>query len=275
MLTLFTVNHKDLCLCRSIFLAYYFTAETNKLPTPNAFATLPLSLSVFHTTNLCPVTHHVMMMHELIYFNAPGRAETIRICLHIANAQWTDTRIEGKNWPTLKATSPLGSVPLLKISSDDDDDSSAASFTHCQSIALARYAAKLAGLYPDDPIQALYVDEVMETLNEMMSSAPKKADGMSDDDFQKARTDFQSTTMTKVATFLESIIQSNGGGTSVAKNQASVADLMVQGTVNMIEMGWWDHIDKDFFMAYPGIRATADTISKHEGVVSYHEMIKK
>jgi prostaglandin-H2 D-isomerase / glutathione transferase len=202
------------------------------------------------------------MFHEVVYFNGPGRAEAIRVCLHIAGADWKDTRIT--DWPALKPTTPLGSMPILKIGSDGDD---AEPFTHCQSVALARYAAKLAGMYPDDPLQALYVDEVMETANELASMFPRKG-SLSDDDFKAARQDFQKTTMTRVADFLESIIQSNGGGSSVAKGRASVGDLMIHGMVQMI-------VDTDFFKTYPGIMATSESIAKNESVMSYYESIKK
>ena len=104
-----------------------------------------------------------MVKHEVIYFDSPGRAEATRTLLHIAGVEFTDTRFAGKDWPTIKPTTPLGSVPLLKI-----DD-----FTHCQSISMARYAAKLAGWYPEDPVEALKSDEVADTLNELMSKAPR------------------------------------------------------------------------------------------------------
>jgi glutathione S-transferase len=232
-----------------------------------------LSAAAATTTTLSTSTFEaIMMKHELIYFPAPGRAEPIRICLHIANAQWKDTRLPGMDWPAFKPSTPLGGMPLLKITNEGDDPSS--TFTHCQSVALARYAAKLAGMYPDDSIQALFVDEVMDSLNEMMGKAPRKAEGMTDDDFKDARQGFQKTTMTKTSEFVESIIQTNGGGSSVAKGQATVADLLVEGLITTIGSGSWDHIDKDFFSGYPGMLATADAIAKNAGVVSYYESCK-
>lgn len=102
--------------------------------------------------------------HELLYFDGAGRAETIRIALHAGGVDFTDTRFSGKDWPAIKPTTPLGSVPVLKVDG----------VSHCQSVALARYAGKLGGFYPEDPVQALNVDEAIESLNELMALAPKR-----------------------------------------------------------------------------------------------------
>ena len=104
--------------------------------------------------------------HELLYFNGASRTETetIRIALHAAGINFTDTRFTGKDWPAIKPTTPLGSVPVLKVDGD----------SRCQSA----YAGKFGGFYPEDPLQALIVvvDEAIETLNELMAVAPKHSD---------------------------------------------------------------------------------------------------
>jgi len=100
---------------------------------------------------------------ELIYFDGAGRAEAIRIMFHAAGVDFTDTRFSFKDWPEVKPTTPLGFVPVLKI---DDQP-------HCQTLALMRYAAKKAGFYPADALEALVVDEVADTLNDLMSATPR------------------------------------------------------------------------------------------------------
>ena len=54
---------------------------------------------------------------------------------------------------------PLGQVPTLTLANGQ---------VVCQSSAIVRYAAKLAKLYPTDGIEALLVDEIMETCSECM-----------------------------------------------------------------------------------------------------------
>lgn len=196
-----------------------------------------------------------MPEHELIYFDGPGRAETIRICLHAAGVDFTDTRFTGKEWPAIKPTTPLGSVPVLKVDG----------IAHCQSVALARYAGKLGGFYPGDPLAAMVVDEVTETLNELMSVAPKSKDA---EELKKLREEFQATAMKKYATFLESIIERNGGSGFVSS--PSIADLLLKGTVESVQSGNWTGIDPKFFDDYKGIKATVSDIAKNQKVVAYY-----
>lgn len=99
----------------------------------------------------------------LKYFDLPGRAEPIRILLHIAGIQYDDIRIPYQDWPKEKETTPLGFVPVLTI---DDQE-------FCQSVSLTRYAAKLAGWYPESEVEALKVDMVAESVNELTSKAPR------------------------------------------------------------------------------------------------------
>ena len=195
--------------------------------------------------------------HEVIYFNGPGRAEAIRILLQIAKADWKDTRFEFSDWPTkIKPSTPLGSVPVLKIDGID----------HVQTTALTRYAGKLAGWYPEDPLEALVSDEACESLNEMMALAPKSKDP---EELKKLRQEYQATTMTKYSTFLESAIQRNGG-VGFAKSPC-VGDLLLMIMVCSVAKGSWDHIDPKFFEAYPGITGTVDAMKANEQVKSYYD----
>merc|ERR1712137_1218437 len=106
------------------------------------------------------------MSHELIYFDAAGRAEPIRIMLHAAGIEFTDNRFNFNKWAEIKPSTPLGSAPVLKIEG----------VQYTQSVALARYAAKQAGFYPEDPLQALICDETCDSLSELITKAPGGAD---------------------------------------------------------------------------------------------------
>ncbi|KAI2507742.1 glutathione transferase [Fragilaria crotonensis] len=196
--------------------------------------------------------------YEVSYFDAPGRAEPIRVMLHAAGVEFKDNRFKPPEWPATKPTTPLGAVPTLKI-----DD-----VTYCQSLALARYAAKLAGFYPADPLEALVVDEVMDTCNEILNglfaSFPQEK--------KRKRLEWQEGPLTKCTNLIESRIQASGG-VSVAK-APSVADLMLKGVVDGIKRGFFDYIDATFFDNYPGILATCDAIAKDPKVKAYYDSLE-
>lgn len=203
-----------------------------------------------------------MPTYEVIYFNLKGRAESIRIMFHTAKADWKDTRVEFKDWPAMKPTTPLGAMPVVKIDGD----------MHCQSSALLRYAGKLAGWYPEDPLQALVVDEAVDTMSEL--SPPRKNKDDDEEAFKKARVEFQETKLTLTAKFLEGLIQRNGGCFFV-KDTPSIADLQLVVSVATIQKGIFDHVDPKFFDAYPGIMATFKATMEHPDVVSYNEKYNK
>jgi glutathione S-transferase len=45
-----------------------------------------------------------------------------------------------------------------------------------ESTAISRYAAKLANLYPADPLEALFVDEVVEIASDVIKDIPHTSD---------------------------------------------------------------------------------------------------
>ena len=56
-----------------------------------------------------------MPTYKLIYFNARGRAEPIRLVLAQSGVSYEDKRIEFKDWPELKPNTPFGVLPVLEI----------------------------------------------------------------------------------------------------------------------------------------------------------------
>jgi len=200
-----------------------------------------------------------MPTYELEYFDLGGRADTIRLLLYAAGIDFKDTRIPFAEWPAKKPTTPLGNVPVLKIDGTD----------YCQSLALITYAAKIAGWYPEDPLDALKCDEVANSISEVISTSPRSKDPV---ELKKLREEFQSGFMTKVAQLLEKRIQANGGLYVVGKSP-TFADLMVSMMVDLLKTGYMDHFDVNFFDDYPGIMATAHAINDNETVKAYRKLM--
>eukprot|EP00980_Cylindrotheca_fusiformis_P008448 scaffold1786_cov138-Cylindrotheca_fusiformis.AAC.6 len=200
-----------------------------------------------------------MSKPELLYFDFAGRGEPVRILFHIAGVDYTDTRV-GKEWPTIKPTTPLGFMPVLKVGDTQ----------YCQSVSLARYAAKLAGWYPADDLEALKCDMVAESINEVMDKAPMSKDP---EELKKLRQEFQKGTLTNYCQWIEGIIQGNGG-TLVAGKSPTYADLVLAGFAPMIQSGFFDHIDTNFLDGYPGILATTKAVMENDKVKAYQDSKK-
>ncbi len=79
---------------------------------------------------------------KLTYFDIRGRAEAIRLALHLADIPFTDERLPREEAMALIAEGslPFHALPVLEVGGK----------LHAQSLALLRYVGKLGGLYPED-----------------------------------------------------------------------------------------------------------------------------
>ncbi|EQC40811.1 hypothetical protein SDRG_01879 [Saprolegnia diclina VS20] len=99
---------------------------------------------------------------QLTYFAIPGRAELIRLVLAYGHVAFDDIRLSFPEYFEKKGSLdlPFGQVPTLRVNDK---------VTYAQSLAIARYAAKLAGLYPADALMALEADAVVDAILELVN----------------------------------------------------------------------------------------------------------
>jgi hypothetical protein len=96
-----------------------------------------------------------MTNYKLTYFDFDGgRGEPIRIAFHIAGIDFEDNRLSFREFGEMRGSIRFSSLPILEI------DGVAVS----QSNALSRFVGKMAGLYPEDGLQALYCDEARTSI---------------------------------------------------------------------------------------------------------------
>lgn len=204
--------------------------------------------------------------HELVYFDMAGRGEPVRILLHSAGIEFTDTRIKFADWDPIQPKTPLGALPILKIDG----------IAHVQSVALMRYAATLAGFHPtQDPLEALAVDEVLDSCNELLQKIPSFCED--EEALKKLRTEFQEKTMRQYASFLERLVAKNketSGSSLVVGTTVTVADIFVNGVIEAFSSGTFDYVDTDFFNSYPSLLAVAKAVDENEKVKAYYESKK-
>ena len=97
---------------------------------------------------------------KLTYFDIHGgRAEPARLAMYIGGVAFEDNRISFQDFSANRSNYPFERVPLLEIDG--------VPLSQCNSIN--RYAAKLAGLYPTDPLQAAFCDEAMDAVEDIVS----------------------------------------------------------------------------------------------------------
>lgn len=175
-----------------------------------------------------------MTQYRLTYFDIDGgRAEPIRIALHAAGIAFEDHRLSFQEFGETRQKYRFTCVPVLEIDGK--------SFT--QSIPLARFAGKLAGLYPEDPMQALCCDEVMGAVEDVTTHVGRTM-RMQGDELRAARTGLVDGWLPVYLEGLAELLE-RGGGKYFADGRLTVADLMVAGLVGWLSHGALDHIPHD------------------------------
>lgn len=94
---------------------------------------------------------------KVSYFDMHGRADLTRLILTFAKVPFVDERLSFAQWAEIKHTTPLRKAPLMQVDGK----------TYVQSMAMARYAAKVAGLYPSDTLEAFHAEMISDTLCEL------------------------------------------------------------------------------------------------------------
>lgn len=197
---------------------------------------------------------------KLTYFDfAGGRAEPARLALHIGGIPFEDYRFAPADFPEVRKTTPLGQVPTLHVNG----------VQITQSDAITRYAGKLAGLYPEDPLQALFCDEVLGALEDINIKLGATF-GMTGDDLKNAREALAAGALPKYLRWLEQQL-ANHGGEFFADNRLTVADLKAFGLLGWLSSGKLDHMPVDLLeTAAPKLKDYVARIAQLPAIAQYY-----
>ncbi|BAL27334.1 glutathione S-transferase family protein [Azoarcus sp. KH32C] len=198
---------------------------------------------------------------KLTYFDFDGgRAEPARLALHIGGIPFEDFRFAPADFPEVRKTAPLNQVPTLQVNDR----------VVTQGDAITRYAGKLAGLYPEDPLQALLCDEIMSALEDV-NAAISTTFGMKGDDFKKAREALAAETLPRYLRWLQRRLESSGG-TYLADNRLTIADLKALVVLRWLTSGKLDHIPTDLVATVaPALAGYMDRIGSTPAIAKYYD----
>ncbi len=201
-----------------------------------------------------------MTKYRLTYFDIDGgRAEPIRIALHAAGIDFEDNRLSFPEFSKMRRDTRFNCVPVLEI------DGKAVT----QSNALGRYIGKMAGLYPDDNLQALYCDEATGAVEDLLHNIVPTF-GLEGDDLKNAREKLADGWMTIFLRGLEDLLE-RGGGEYFADNRLTVADLKVSITTAWLSSGGLDHIPVDLVQRVaPGLVGHEQRVMSDPVVTAYY-----
>ena len=201
-----------------------------------------------------------MSNYKLTYFDIDGgRAEPIRIAFHVADIDFEDDRISFAEFGEMRQYTRFNSVPVLEM------DGAAVT----QSNAIARYVGKMAGLYPDDDLQALYCDEAMGAVEDLLHHTVKTF-GLQGDELKRARAELVDGWLTVYLRGLDELLV-RGGGMYFADKRLTVADLKVFVQTRSLCDGVLDHVPTDIVQrTAPRLVEHKERIENDPHVVAYY-----
>ncbi|CAH0725478.1 unnamed protein product, partial [Brenthis ino] len=154
---------------------------------------------------------------KITYFNLKGLAEGIRLLLTYGDQEFEDVRIERKDWPALKPTTPFGVLPFLEIDGKK----------YSQSSAIGRYLGKKYGLAGKDIEEDFEIDQILDFFNDIRIKAAAVFFETDEKIQVKKQEDLEKNYYPFVLKKLDDIIAKNNG--HVALGKLTWADFIIGG----------------------------------------------
>lgn len=201
-----------------------------------------------------------MTTYKLTYFDLDGgRAEPVRIAFHAAGIEFEDERISFPEFVEMRGSTRFNSLPVLEIDGK----------VVTQTNGMCRYVGRLAGLYPTDDTQALYCDEALGAIEELLHRLVPTF-GLEGDELKVAREKLVESWITTFVKGLAEILER--GGDYFADNKLTVADMKVAFVTQWLNAGQLDHVPTDLVERLaPALNAHADRVMNDPIVKAYYE----
>jgi len=201
---------------------------------------------------------------KLIYYNARGRAEATRLILAEGKVEYEDYRFPVNHdndanparandaFTALEPRLTWGQVPAMEVGST----------MITQTRAIERYSAKRSGLVPQDPIDAAFVDSVVEALTDMQTELIKTMWGKPED-VEVAKKDFADNTLPRLGAQFSAVLGTSGSG--FYGKAFSYADIIAYALWDLLN----SHAGGKVLEAFPLIKAHCEAVASRPNIKAY------
>lgn len=199
---------------------------------------------------------------KLTYFDFNGgRGEANRLAMAIGNIPFTDDRVTVEDWPSVKETTPFGQLPVLEVDGEQ--------ITQCN--AINRYVGRLGGLYPEDPLEGLRCDEIMDAVEDVMNKIVPTLFMQDEEQKRQEREKLAEGPIPHYVRRFGEILHSRGGKYFAGGN-LTVADLKVFLWVRYLRSGMLDYVPTDIpDRLAPNLVEHFERINSHPAIVAWYE----
>ena len=197
---------------------------------------------------------------KVTYFTIPARGETQRLLAALGGLDLEDKRVGFAEWGAeVKAKVAPLQLPLLEVGGE----------TFGQSAAQQRYVAKLAGLYPSEPLEALRVDEFADYVLEVFGPIGQSF-GISEQaekEAFRAKAVAEGGDIHKWVKFLDERL---AGKTYAVGESLSLADVQLFTVVPILRSGFLDGVPRDWDAGFKNVRAHFERVAALPKVAAYY-----
>ena len=197
---------------------------------------------------------------KITYFDFHGgRAEPARIALTMGGISFEDERISFQQFGERRDDYRFRCLPVAEIDGQQIT----------QSNAINRYVGKLTGLYPEDPVQAMWCDEAMEAVEDILYHLVSTF-GLEGDALRDARRKLVDGWLPVFIRGIGQLVER--GGDYIADNRLTMADLKVFLFTRHLRSGSLDHVPADLVdRLAPSLVTHQQRIESEPGVRAYYE----
>lgn len=201
---------------------------------------------------------------KLYYFSMNGRGFAPRVALTTAGFDFEDIRISyeelgklriGKNGEAYNEKFPLGTVPILVFPDGER--------ILTQSAAISRFAGKYCDLYPQDPLKAFIVDEIVDICSDINSSAPQSPDK---EKKKELREKYAKEQLPKYFNLISKRLDESDGSFILGDN-LSTADLTLFSIVDLFANGMFDYIPYETLQPWKNVIDHYNAVKNHPIVI--------
>lgn len=204
-----------------------------------------------------------MTLPKLTYFDIPtSRGEECRLALHVAGVAFEDKRVAFGDWPTMKPTTPFGSMPMLELPGKPP---------LAQSNAILAYIGRSHGLHPHDAFEAARHEAVMASVEDLRAHVGPILRISDPDEKLKARQTLAETYVPMWAGFIEKQI---GSGPFFAGDKLNVVDIKLHMAVRWFASGNVDHVPATIFNTFPKLTRVYEAVRDDARIKSWYAKTK-
>jgi len=190
------------------------------------------------------------------YFDIRGRGEITRLMIAAAKLNIKEVRVNTTNneWAELKPTMPFRQLPILNISGH----------VFAQSLAIQKFIAIKAGLYPKHPLAQLMTDQIANAREDLFIAESRVA--LAEDVLTRnsANATLQNAYPIYLEQFNNFIEQNPAKSGFVIGHKLSLADIIIfEGVYSVSKMS------PEMLDNYPAIKVLAHKVAAAEGILQY------